>query len=136
MKVRAFVAAVLCAVIGPAGLRAQQQRFLPAEVEAGGRLYLANCTGCHGPEGDGVAGINFGQGKFRRGTTDEDLVRIVVGGLPGTAVRPRGPHFRDGRCRGGNLPKRGWLPSPHIGDRRPPATATRLAETPRADARS
>ena len=63
-----------------------QQRFLPAEIDAGGRLYLANCTGCHGPEGDGVAGINFSQGKFRRAATDDDLIRIIVRGIPGTPM--------------------------------------------------
>jgi putative heme-binding domain-containing protein len=67
-----------------------QQRFLPAEVEAGGRLYLANCTGCHGPEGNGVAGIDFSQGKFRRGTTDDELIRIIVRGIPGTPMPPSG----------------------------------------------
>src|SRR5437762_8222661 len=67
-----------------------QQRFLPAEIDAGGRLYLANCTGCHGPEGDGVAGINFSQGKFRRAATDDDLIRIIVRGIPGTPMAPSG----------------------------------------------
>jgi cytochrome c oxidase cbb3-type subunit III len=69
---------------------AAQQRFLPAEIDAGGRLYFANCTGCHGPEGDGVAGINFSQGKFRRAASDEDLIRIIVRGIPGTPMAPSG----------------------------------------------
>src|SRR5437762_4414868 len=67
-----------------------QQKFLPAEIDAGGRLYTANCTGCHGPEGDGVGGINFGQGKFRRGASDDDLIRIIVRGIPGTPMPPSG----------------------------------------------
>jgi putative heme-binding domain-containing protein len=67
-----------------------QQRYLPAEADAGGRIYTANCTGCHGPEGDGVAGINFSQGKFRRAAADEDLVRIIVRGIPGTPMPPSG----------------------------------------------
>ena len=67
-----------------------QARYLPAEAEAGGRLYTANCTGCHGPEGDGVAGINFSQGKFRRAASDDDLVRIIVRGIPGTPMPPSG----------------------------------------------
>src|SRR6266480_3479410 len=67
-----------------------QQRFLPAEIDAGGRLYFANCTGCHGPEGDGVAGVNFSQGKFRRGASDDDLIRIIVHGIPGTPMPPSG----------------------------------------------
>src|SRR6266853_227500 len=87
MRVRAivFLGVLLCA--GPVSA---QQRFLPAEIDAGGRLYLANCTGCHGPEGDGVAGINFSQGKFRRGASDDDLVRIIVRGIPGTPMPPSG----------------------------------------------
>ena len=85
MRVGVFVGLVLCASSAFA-----QQRFLPAEIEAGGRLYLANCTGCHGPEGNGVAGIDFSQGKFRRGTTDDELIRIIVRGIPGTAMPPSG----------------------------------------------
>ncbi len=69
---------------------AQPQRFLPAEIEAGRDLYLANCTGCHGPDGDGVAGVNFSQGKFRRGQSDEDLNRIILRGIPGTPMPPSG----------------------------------------------
>jgi putative heme-binding domain-containing protein len=88
MRVRTIVllGVLLCAGI-PA---AAQQRFLPAEIDAGGRLYLANCTGCHGPEGDGVAGTNFSQGKFRRGVSDDDLIRIIVRGIPGTPMPPSG----------------------------------------------
>jgi len=69
---------------------AAQQRFLPAEVEAGGRVYTSTCTGCHGPEGDGVAGVNFSQGTFRRAASDDDLVRIIVRGIPGTPMAPTG----------------------------------------------
>ena len=88
MRVRT---SVLLGVLLCAGAPASaQQRFLPAEIDAGGRLYLANCTGCHGPEGDGVAGINFSQGKFRRGASDEDLIRIIVRGIPGTPMPPSG----------------------------------------------
>jgi putative heme-binding domain-containing protein len=94
MRVRSVLATVLLAVIGPAEaghyVRAAQQKFLPAEIEAGGRLYTANCTGCHGPEGDGVGGINFSQGKFRRGASDDDLIRIIVRGIPGTPMPPSG----------------------------------------------
>lgn len=69
---------------------AAQQRFLPAEIQAGQELYLANCTGCHGPDGNGVAGVDFSQGKFRRGQTDDDLIRIIMRGIPGTPMPPSG----------------------------------------------
>src|SRR5438094_5482295 len=72
VSTRTLVAAAIFALVGPpegghyVRAAAAQQRFLPAEIEAGGRLYFANCTGCHGPEGDGVAGTNFSKGQFRR----------------------------------------------------------------------
>ena len=51
MKAQIGVLAVL--VFGAsAALLAQQGRYLPGEIEGGGRLYSASCTGCHGPEGD------------------------------------------------------------------------------------
>jgi quinoprotein glucose dehydrogenase len=67
-----------------------QQRYLPAEIEAGGRVYTSTCTGCHGPDGDGVAGVNFSQGKFRRAASDDDLIRIIVRGIPNTPMPPTG----------------------------------------------
>jgi putative heme-binding domain-containing protein len=73
-----------------ATVAAQQLRYLPAEVDAGGRVYTSTCTGCHGPDGDGVAGINFSQGKYRRAASDDDLVRIIVRGIPGTPMPPTG----------------------------------------------
>jgi putative heme-binding domain-containing protein len=77
--------ALLCVV---QALAAQQHSYLPAEVEGGGRLYQANCTGCHGPEGDGVAAVNFSKGQFRRAASDDDLVRIIIRGIPGTPMPP------------------------------------------------
>ena len=74
----------LCA----ATLVAQQQVYLPAEVEGGGRLYTGSCTGCHGPEGDGIAGVNFSRGQYRRASSDQDIVRIIIRGIPGTAMPP------------------------------------------------
>src|SRR3954469_824329 len=88
MPVRPIVFAVV--LICTAHAASAQQRYLPAEVEAGGRLYTSNCTGCHGPEGDGVGGINFSQGKFRRAASDDDLLRIIARGIPGTPMAPSG----------------------------------------------
>lgn len=67
---------------------AQGHGYTPADIENGGQLYQANCTACHGPDGDGVPGINLGSGKFRRGTTDDEIVKIILGGVPGTAMPP------------------------------------------------
>ena len=67
---------------------AQGHGYTPADIENGGLFYQANCTACHGPDGDGVPSINLGSGKFRRGTTDDEIVKIILGGIPGTAMPP------------------------------------------------
>jgi putative heme-binding domain-containing protein len=67
---------------------AQGHGYTPSDIENGGQLYQGNCTACHGPDGDGVPSINLGSGKFRRGTTDDEIVKIIIGGIPGTAMPP------------------------------------------------
>jgi putative heme-binding domain-containing protein len=79
------VAGLLCAALAHAQ---QGHGYTPADIENGGLLYQANCTACHGPDGDGVPSINLGSGKFRRGTTDDEIVKIILGGIPGTAMPP------------------------------------------------
>ena len=69
------------------GLRAQHS-FTPIDVEDGGRLYRANCSICHGAQGDGIAGIDLGHGKFRRAKDDDDVAAIIRTGIAGTAMPP------------------------------------------------
>ncbi len=40
--------------------------------------------------------INLGSGKFRRGTTDDEIVKIILGGIPGTAMPPS--NFSEGQA--------------------------------------
>ena len=63
-----------------------QHNFTPAEVENGGRLYQSTCAGCHGTAGDQVAGTALRSGKFRRANTDDEVVRIIRSGIPGTGM--------------------------------------------------
>ena len=65
-----------------------QHSFTPIDVEDGGRLYRANCSICHGAEGNGVPGIDLGHNKFRRAKDDDDLAAIIRSGTPGTAMPP------------------------------------------------
>jgi putative heme-binding domain-containing protein len=67
-------------------LVAQSPRYTVTDIESGARLYRANCVVCHGPEGDGIAGIDFHRGQFRRSYSDPELYRIVTTGIPGTAM--------------------------------------------------
>ena len=65
-----------------------QRRYTPGDVQDGERLFLANCSGCHGPEGDAVPGVDLGHGTFRHASTDDDLIRIIQKGIAGTAMPP------------------------------------------------
>jgi putative heme-binding domain-containing protein len=65
-----------------------QHSFTPIDVEDGGRLYRANCSICHGAQGDGIPGIDLGHGRFRRAKTDDDIAAIIRTGIPGTAMPP------------------------------------------------
>ncbi len=65
-----------------------QHSFTPIDVEDGGRLYRANCSICHGAEGNEVSGIDLGHNKFRRAKDDDDIAAIIRAGIPGTAMPP------------------------------------------------
>jgi putative heme-binding domain-containing protein len=67
---------------------AGQQRYLPIDVENGSRLYRSNCYACHGPEGNSIPGVDFRRGQFKRVSDDDDLLRVIANGVPGTAMPP------------------------------------------------
>lgn len=64
------------------------QTYSPGDVEDGRRLYVANCAVCHGPEGESVPSVELDHGKFRHGSSDDDLAGIIRKGIPGTAMPP------------------------------------------------
>lgn len=71
-------------------LAAQQHAggFSPQDIEIGARLYGINCAACHGVDGDLIAGVDLRRGQFRRASSDEQLGRIILQGIPGTAMPP------------------------------------------------
>jgi putative heme-binding domain-containing protein len=71
-----------------AGVLFAQHGYTPNDVEDGQRLFSGNCVRCHGPDGDQVPGVNLGHGKFSRASSDEDLIKIIRNGIPGTAMPP------------------------------------------------
>jgi putative heme-binding domain-containing protein len=65
---------------------ARAQHATAFDLEDGGRAYAANCAGCHGPDGNLIAGIDLGRGLFRRPLTDAELVGIIMNGIPNTPM--------------------------------------------------
>lgn len=69
-----------------------QHGYTPGDVEEGEQLFIENCAICHGPEGDAVPRVNLASGKFRHGSSDEELGQIIKNGIPGTAMPPGNFH--------------------------------------------
>jgi putative heme-binding domain-containing protein len=67
---------------------AQEHSYTQADIENGARLYQSSCAGCHGPNGDMVPGIELQRGRFRRATSDTEIMRIIQLGIPGTTMPP------------------------------------------------
>jgi len=70
-------------------LWAQEHSYAPSDIENGRGLYQANCLGCHGDNGDAVEGVRFTSGRFRRASSDEDLIRLIREGIPNTLMIPK-----------------------------------------------
>jgi putative heme-binding domain-containing protein len=80
-----FVGLILLA--SAAGAWAQHE-VDPTEVESGARFYRTTCSGCHGPDGNLVPGVDLGHNKFKRASTDQELIQTIRTGIAGTAMPP------------------------------------------------
>jgi putative heme-binding domain-containing protein len=69
-----------------APLSAQRRDPDPHNVEAGANLFNSICASCHGGEGDQIAGVDLGHGKFRFASTDQEIINIIRNGIPGTGM--------------------------------------------------
>ncbi len=65
-----------------------QQGYSPADIQAGKKLYGVNCTQCHGPAGDQISGVDLGHNTFKRASTDDEIVAIMLQGIRGTPMPP------------------------------------------------
>ena len=84
-------AAVLALVVGTLGMStadAQAQaplhegQYSEADIAYGATVYASKCVTCHGPQGDGVGGVNLRSGRFRNAVIDRDLERFIRAGSP------------------------------------------------------
>jgi putative heme-binding domain-containing protein len=67
---------------------AAAQHATAFDVESGARAYQGTCAACHGPDGNLIAGIDFGRGLYRRQYSDGELAGIIVNGIPNTPMPP------------------------------------------------
>jgi putative heme-binding domain-containing protein len=81
-------AAAIAAVLASGAPLSAQHSYTRSELENGARLYLGSCATCHGAKGDMVRGVALMSGRFQRASTDEELVKIIISGIPGTAMPP------------------------------------------------
>jgi putative heme-binding domain-containing protein len=83
---------ILCAVLvfcGPSGqAQNRAESYAAADIAYGSRIFVAQCSGCHGVRGDQVSGVNLGGGQFKHVFSDSDLRSVVTSGIPGTAMPP------------------------------------------------
>ncbi len=75
---------ILCA---GAAMAQGQSGGIP-DLRMGRQFYLGHCAQCHGPEGEGGRGVNLTTGQYRLSRTDDDLLRVIQGGVPGTEMPP------------------------------------------------
>jgi putative heme-binding domain-containing protein len=66
---------------------AAAQDYSATDIAYGARIYDAQCTTCHGANGDGVGGVNLRSGTFRNAVTDQDLSRVITNGIRGTGMQ-------------------------------------------------
>jgi putative heme-binding domain-containing protein len=76
-------------IVGGAALAQDHAgQYSQADIERGMRIYGANCSPCHGADGNQVPTVSLRSGKFRHAVSDEDLGRVIAAGIPGTAMPP------------------------------------------------
>jgi putative heme-binding domain-containing protein len=90
-------AAALVAAALPLSLGAQHATAF--DVAEGRRVYEQSCATCHGPDGNLIAGIDFGRGVYRRTFTNDELAALIVAGIPGTPMPPNPTMSREQALR-------------------------------------
>src|SRR5262245_60701468 len=83
--------ALLCATAVLAaglGARALAQHATAFDIEDGKRVFQTSCANCHGPDGNLIAGIDFGRGVLRRPYTNDELATTIINGIPNTPMPP------------------------------------------------
>ena len=60
----------------------------PAALDPGAKLFARNCSACHGDTAKGGRGPDLTTGQWKHGSTNADVMRNIVKGIPGTQMPP------------------------------------------------
>lgn len=55
-------------------------------IKEGARLFAQNCSACHGDTAKGGRGPDLTSGRWKHGSSDDDLIRNTIKGIPGTQM--------------------------------------------------
>jgi PQQ-dependent dehydrogenase (methanol/ethanol family) len=77
-------------VVGAAVAMAAPQQDHPdsAAVQAGQKLFVKSCSGCHGANAKGGRGPDLTTGNWRWGASDEEIQHNILNGIAGTQMPP------------------------------------------------
>ncbi len=64
----------------------ESRELRPEEVKDFAELYGNNCSGCHGPEGQGGAALALANPVYLAIADDETVRRVMSNGVPGTSM--------------------------------------------------
>jgi putative heme-binding domain-containing protein len=56
------------------------------DIERGAHVFYSTCVTCHGENGDSIPQVNLRSNTFRRAVTDDELIGVITGGIPGTGM--------------------------------------------------
>ena len=70
------------------GQKTTAQHETADDLVGGEQAFRQYCANCHGPDGDLIADVDLGHNSFRQPYTDEDLVGIILNGIPDTPMPP------------------------------------------------
>ncbi|MDX1561531.1 MAG: c-type cytochrome [Gammaproteobacteria bacterium] len=85
---RSLAVVLFSLAVATAAQPAAAQHATPFDIESGERAYGNSCAVCHGPDGNLIADIDLLRGLYRRPLTDEEIVGIILNGIPNTPMPP------------------------------------------------
>jgi putative heme-binding domain-containing protein len=66
-----------------------------ASLAEGQALFRGLCSGCHGGLGRGGKGPDLTDNRWLHGNKDEDIIRVIKNGVPGTTMKKLGESLKD-----------------------------------------